>query len=137
MCILVTDIHTYKVTEWFGISHNKEIGDLCFITKYFQDIEFQKACMYLVIYGLLYDLISSLSAQQLMVSLVYNELERKLGKNCILLRFPQIHTTMWVSFLTKSLTTHLNMKMQCHSSDCKIQYWAWSKNGSARKAFEF
>lgn len=50
--------------------------------------------MYLVIYGLLYDLISSLSAQQLMVSLVYNELERKLGKNCILLRFPQIHTTM-------------------------------------------
>lgn len=31
--------------------------------------------MYLVIYGLLTDPISSLSAQQLMVILVYNELE--------------------------------------------------------------
>jgi len=38
--------------------------------------------MYLVIYGLLNDPISSLSAQQLMVRLVYNELERMLCKNC-------------------------------------------------------
>jgi len=50
--------------------------------------------MYLVIYNLLNDPISSLSAQQLMVRLVYNELERMLCKNCIMLTFAQIHTTM-------------------------------------------
>jgi len=33
-----------------------------------------------------------------MVRLVYNELERMLCKNCIMLTFAQIHTTMWVSF---------------------------------------
>lgn len=69
MCILVTDIHTYKVTEWFRISHNKEIGDLCFITKYCQDTEIQKACMYLVIYGLLND-----PYQQLKCTAVYGEI---------------------------------------------------------------
>lgn len=53
MYILVTDIHMYKVTEWFRISHNKEISDLCFITKYYHNIEIQKVCMYLVIYGLM------------------------------------------------------------------------------------
>jgi hypothetical protein len=45
--------------------------------------------------------ISSLSAQQFMVKLVYNELERMLCKNCITLTFAQIHTTMWVSFLAE------------------------------------
>jgi YD repeat-containing protein len=50
--------------------------------------------MYLVIYGLLNDPISSLSPQQLVVRFVYNELERMLRKNCIMLTFAQIHTTM-------------------------------------------
>jgi hypothetical protein len=63
MCMLVTDIYTYTVTELFMISHNKEIGDKCFITMYWKDTKIQKGIMYLVIYALLNDPISNLSAQ--------------------------------------------------------------------------